>query len=178
MNANLLLLKPENFYILDIPELRALRKLRSDEKGYFDALLGYFDWYNQYCDDIFKGKVYDEDTLMREVFMSRKIKSEKQFDNVIQKHIYLCNEYVKFIRSRLKPNNLKLYEHTIWRLDYDIENLILIREGRRQKISEDQLHMTCGIKRALSTRDMFDACRELFYIEEINDINKLYLMDL
>lgn len=178
MIVNFLLIKSEDYYILDIPELRALRKLRTEEKGYLETLLKYFEWFNLYCDDIFKGKVYDEDTLIRDVFKSRNIKSETQFNNIIQKHFFLCNEYVKFIQSSIKQENLKLYEHTIWRLDYDIESLLLIREGRKQNIDEDKLHMTCGIKRTLSTWDMFSASRELFHIEDINDILKLYLMDL
>lgn len=178
MDVNLQFITEEKSYVLNISELKELRESMIDKNRYFDSLLKYFQWYNQYCDDIFKNKVYDEDTLIREVFMSRKIKTDTQYDNVIQKHLYLCNEYVKFLQKSLTQNNLERYKHNIWRLDYDIERLILIREGRKQNISEDSLYMTCGIKRALSTRDMFDACRELFYIENIDDINKLYLMDL
>lgn len=115
---------------------------------------------------------------LEKVFKSSKIRSEKQFDNIICKHFYLCREYIQFLQGNINSSNIKLYEPTIWRLDYDIERLLLIREGRKQKLNEDKLQMTCGIKRVLSTRDMFDACRELFYIEDVNDINKLYLMDL
>lgn len=177
MNVEFRHIEYNDTYILDIPELQALRKSDIKNADFKDKLLAYYQWFCSYCQDIFQKTEYQESTITQEVFKSRKTVSEQMSNNILRKHLYLCWQYVKFLSENIDEYNIALYEHTIWQIDCSIEELLLYFESKKQsEIPQDKLRCTCGIKNALLPRELFDSCRSLFYIENMT-IDDLYLLD-
>lgn len=178
MNIEFRHIEYDDTYILNIPELKTFRESNIKDADYIVKLLAYFQWFCLYCYDIFHDTVYQDYNIIQEVFKNHSKISKKMSNNILHKHLYLCWQYIKFLSKNINEKNITLYEHTIWQMDHNIESLVIIREAQRQnKIPQNKIYLTCGVKQVLRTRDLFESCKSLFYIEN-NTIEDLYLLDL
>lgn len=177
MNIEFRHIEYDDTYILNIPELKTFRESNIKDADYIVKLLAYFQWFCSYCYDIFHETVYQDYNIIQEVFKNHSKISKKMSNNILHKHLYLCWQYIEFLSKNINEKNITLYEHTIWQVDHSIESLVIIREAQRQdKIPQNKIHLTCGVKQVLRTRDLFESCKSLFYIEN-NTIEDLYLLD-
>ena len=138
--------------ILDIPELKQLReeqqsfstdkKDHSLRKKYYDSVNSFFDWYINYCSKILKGKSYDAKQVCACIFRPT-FKTENQWKEYLLKSIYISNEYVIYLKSKIAETNIHKYEHTIINLEIDLEWLISNFEVQYKK-SIDKISLNSG----------------------------------
>lgn len=172
--------------ILDIPELKQLRadqylfsKNKADvasRKKYFDSTSAFFDWYINYCSTILKGKIYADKQISECVFRPT-FKSENQWKEYLLKSIYISKEYVEYLKSKISETTIHRYDHTITGLEIDLEWLIASFEVQYKKTT-DKISLNSGRRKNLSPTDIYSAARTLFFIEEFDNVEDLYLRDL
>lgn len=172
--------------ILDIPELKQLRQdqhlfntNRADfalKKNYFESTIAFFDWYIDYCSKILKGKTYADKQISECVFRPA-FKSENQWKEYLLKSIYISKEYVEYLKTKTTETNIHKYNHTITGLKIDLELLIASFEVQYKKTT-DKIFLNSGRRKNLSPTDIYSAARTLFFIEEFDNIEDLYLRDL
>jgi hypothetical protein len=172
--------------ILDISELKQLRtdqhsfsSKKTDpafKKKYYESLISFFDWYLDYCSKILKSKSYPDKQICECVFRT-KFKSENQWKEYLLKSIYISSEYVKYLKGKISETNIHKYDHTIISLEIDLEWLIASFEVQYKKTT-DKISLNSGRRKNLSPTDIYSAARTLFYIEEFDNIDDLYLRDL
>lgn len=172
--------------ILDIPELKQLRtvlhsftKNKRDialGKKYFESLIAFFDWYIDYTSKIIKGKAYADKQICECVFRPT-FKLENQWKEYLLKSIYISKEYVEYLKSKITETNIHKYDHTITSIEIDLEWLIASYEVQYKKTT-DKISLNSGRRKNLSPTDIYSAARTLFFIEEFDNIEDLYLRDL
>lgn len=172
--------------ILDIPELKQLRQdqhsfnmTKADvvlKKNYFESTTAFFEWYIDYCSKILKGKTYADKQISECVFRPT-FKSENQWKEYLLKSIYISKEYVEYLKTKTTETNIHKYDHTITGLEIDLEWLIASFEVHYKKTT-DKISLNSGRRKNLSPTDIYSAARTLFFIEEFDNIEDLYLRDL
>jgi hypothetical protein len=173
-------------YILDIKELKELneeqeifRKDKSEivqRKKYFNSLNVFFDWYISYCSAITKGKTYQDKQVCECIFRPC-FKSERQWKEYLLKSIYISKQYVEHLKSKIQESNVHTYEHTLTSLETDLEELIANCELYYRK-TVTKMVLNNWRRKNLSPTDIYSAARTLFFIEEFDNIEDLYLRDL
>jgi len=172
--------------ILDIPELKQLRdsqhsfsRNKTDiilKTKYYESVIAFFDWYIGYTSKILKGKTFADKQICECVFRPT-FKSENQWKEYIIKSIYISKEYVEYLKTKITETNIHKYEHTITGLEIDLEWLIASYEVQYKKTT-DKISLNSGRRKNLSPTDIYSAARTLFFIEEFDNIEDLYLRDL
>ena len=172
-----------NVYYFDEPVFRELRNCKSastlakaDPLEYSDATKKYLSWFLTYADAVLKGKAYADATLIEQLF-STKALNKTHFKESLRCYLFVAKDYALNLLDRIDANNVLRYHHTISELDIDLEWLIVHIECIvRNKI--DRVTLQSGRRPNLSPTDIFSAARELFYIEELEKVEGLYLRDL
>ena len=175
-----------NLNYLDITELNNLRNAQSKflreksnktfKKQYFDTTEKFLDWYINYCNEILKGKIY-KDKQVSEYIFKEEFKNARQFNLSILIHLYTSKTYVDYIKSQITKNNIHKYSHELSHLEIDIEWLVATYEVNCKK-SVTKISLNSGRRRNLTPTDIYSAANTLFYIEEFDNIEDLYLRDL
>ena len=172
--------------VLDIKELKEMRLYQSDfskdktdiyqRKKYFESLNIFFDWYIDYCSTVIKGKKYPEKQICECIFRPV-IKSERQWKEFLLKSMYISKSYVEYLKSKILETNIHTYEHSLKNLEIDLEWLIANFELSYKK-SITSIELLSGRRKFMSPTDIYSAARTLFFIEEFDSIEALYLRDL
>lgn len=179
-------IKEINNNILDIPELKQLRidqhsyaANKTDialKQKYNTSLSVFFEWYIDYCSKILRGKVYQDKQICECIFQPI-FKSKSHYKEYLLKCIYISKEYLEYLKSKINETNIQKYEHTITGLGIDIEWLIANIEIHCKK-RVDEISLNSGRRKNLSPTDIYSAAKTLFFIEEYDNIEDLYLRDL
>lgn len=172
--------------ILDIKELKEFNaerdKFRKNKTNiiqrdvYFNSLNAFFDWYISYSSTIIKGKTYQDKQICESIFRPA-FKTERQWKEYLLMSVYIAKEYVKYLKSKIQKSNIISYEQTLTSLVVDLEELIANIEISYKK-TVTKIKRTSWRRKNLSPTDIYSAARTLFYIEEYNSIQELYLRDL
>ncbi len=164
---------------LFIPEQRAFRSCRYTGPQYFACLQVYLQWFVAYNTPIFGTAEYTQKQIIDLVYKARtKEPSNTVKLDILKKHLFVCNMYVQELLQNITPANIDNYKHTLWRLDHDIECLVLLYEARVNNISNNDIELTSGIRKTLSPYDICCATHQLFNVENCTAISDIYLMDL
>ncbi|MEP2771661.1 MAG: hypothetical protein ABJH05_05910 [Fulvivirga sp.] len=179
-------IKENGFEVLDIPELKNLRKRQftytRSSKSYYhkkkllDSVRAFFDWYISYCNKELGNKDYSE-KLLTESVLRENFKSDKQFKEYLFKCLFISREYVKNLNGKVAIKNINAFTHTLLSLEIELEWLIANYEVYYKKSSQN-LSLQSGMRKLLSPTDIYSAAKSLFYIEEAKKIDDLYLRDL
>lgn len=168
-----------NKYYLSVDRQRNFRKYKETDPQYFGALQTYLQWFCSYAVSIFGHTTYTEKQIIDLIFKIRsKEPSQVTKRDIIKKHIYLYYQYIQELLQIIQPATAINYKHTIWRIDNDLESLVLLHEAYKSHIDLSQVELTSGVRSGLSSHDICCAAHDLFYIEDNKAINNLYLMDL
>lgn len=168
-----------NKYYLSVSQQRNFRKYKETDPQYFGALQTYLQWFCTYAVSIFGNTTYTEKQIIDLIFKIRsKEPSQVIKRDIIKKHIYLYYQYIQELLQIIQPATAINYKHTIWRIDNDLESLVLLYEAYQSHIDLSLLELTSGVRSGLSSHDICCAAHDLFYIEDNKAINNLYLMDL
>jgi hypothetical protein len=172
--------------VLDIKELNQLRKSQHNfdikknnpvlRKEYFDNTILFFEWYINYCNVILNGKTFKEKQISEYIFREN-FKSERQLKLGLLINIYISKEYVEYLNSKVLEKDIHKYNHTLISLETDLEWLIASFEVT-YKNTVTKISLNSGRRKNLSPTDIYSAARTLFYIEEFDNIEDLYLRDL
>ena len=172
--------------VLDIPELKQLRTDQNSftldktdsslRKKYFDSTIAFFDWYIDYVSKFLKGKTYSDKQISECVFR-KTFKSENEWKEYLLKSVYISKLYVEHLRTKVIETNIHTYNHTIISLEIDLEWLIASFEVQYKK-NADNISLNSGRRKNLSPTDIYSAAGTLFFIEEFDNIEDLYLRDL
>ena len=172
--------------ILDISELKQLRTDQNSftlnkadtslRKKYFESTVAFFDWYIDYVSKFLKSKTYSDKQISECVFR-KTYKSESEWKEYLLKSVYISKLYVEYLRTKILETNIHTYHHTIISLEIDLEWLIASFEVQYKK-KADNISLNSGRRKNLSPTDIYSAARTLFYIEEFDNIEDLYLRDL
>lgn len=147
-------------------------------KDYYNAIIDYLKWFVSYTSIIFPaGKSFNIDCIASCVFPKQKSLTEHQFKEYIHKSIYLAKEYIEYLIPKITESNFKRFEHTMHDILTDTEWLLsnyeVFYKGR-----DISIYKTHGSRKSLSVSDIYSAACELFTIETVPDIERLYLRDL
>lgn len=187
---NLLIEKHQSFngnieYILEIKELRELidafinlgRDIKyKDKTNLHKKCKIFFDWYIGYVDSILKGKKYDNNKIAEIIFLDQ-LKNEQHFIEYLKKSLFVSKEYIEYLKKSIKIKYVHRYKEVISSLYCDLEWLIAKVEYYINKFS-NEIVITSGRRPNLSTRDISSSINDLFFIEEYDKIDNLYLRDL
>jgi hypothetical protein len=175
----------EERHVIDIPEVYACRiaaheasihKNLSYKRKYEQAAINYLRWFIGYCDYILKGKVYTDAQLVPQLFSTRNL-AQPELREYFRTSLYAAKLYCEYLVGRITFSNVMKYNHTLTSLGIDLEWLIVSHEVHVKK-TIPRADLTSGRRANLSPEDIFSAARELFFIEELNSIEDLYLRDL
>ena len=187
---NLVIVKHQSFngnieYILEIKELRELidafinlgRDIKYKNKTNLHKKCKiFFDWYIGYVDSILKGKKYDNNKIAEIIFLDQ-LKNEQHFIEYLKKSLFVSKEYIEYLKKSIKIKYVHRYKEVISSLYCDLEWLIAKVEYYINKFS-NKIVITSGRRPNLSTRDISSSINDLFFIEEYDKIDNLYLRDL
>lgn len=187
---NLLIVKHQSFngnieYILEIKELRELidafinlgKDIKyKDKTNLYKKHNIFFDWYIDYVDSILKGKKYDNNKIAEIIFLDQ-LKNEQHFIEYLKKSLFVSKEYIEYLKKSIKIKYVHRYKEVISSLYCDLEWLIAKVEYYINKFS-NEIAITSGRRPYLSTRDISSSINDLFFIEEYDKIDNLYLRDL
>ena len=187
---NLLIVKHQSFngnieYILEIKELRELidafinlgKDIKyKDKTNLYKKHNIFFDWYIDYVDSILKGKKYDNNKIAEIIFLDQ-LKNEQHFIEYLKKSLFVSKEYIEYLKKSIKIKYVHRYKEVISSLYCDLEWLIAKVEYYINKFS-NEIVITSGRRPYLSTRDISSSINDLFFIEEYDKIDNLYLRDL
>ncbi|GGH11875.1 hypothetical protein [Mucilaginibacter phyllosphaerae] len=146
------------------------------DADYSDAAKAHLSWYVAYIDGILKGKIYKDEQLVPQLFIVGAIRKE-QIREFLNCHLFAAKDYCNHLIENIKPATVRRYDHTLRSLDVDLEQLLVNYEVQIRK-SVDRVAPTSWRKPVLSPNDIFSAAKELFYIEDRDTIEDLYLRDL
>lgn len=178
-------IEEEKKHILNIVELLKFRDLYNDFyikndtsklHDYYLSLVDYLNWFLRYSDSIFKTKTFNEEQISIHIFRTS-FKTEHQFKEYLHKSLYVAKLYIEHLISVITESNIRRYKHTLMSLDTDLEKLIANFEVVYRK-SIPSISLTSGRRTNLTPTDIYSASRELFYIEECDDLENIYLRDL
>lgn len=145
---------------------------------YNEAIINYLKWFVSYTSSIFPvGKSFNTDCIASCVFPKKDSLTKHQFKEYIHKSIYLEKEYIEYLIPEITKSNIKRFEHTIKDILTDTEWLLTQYEVI-YKGNNIAVYRTYGSRKSLSVSDIYSAACELFTIESIPDIERLYLRDL
>lgn len=172
--------------ILNIPELKNVTLTRvefikdkanqSKKKVYQQSVTTFLNWYVSYCNTNLKTKKYSDDKIAEIIFCAD-FKNQSHFNEYLIKSLCISREYVEYLIPKITQKNIQVYEHTILSLQTDLEWLIANYEVNVKK-STQKISLNSGRRKNLSPTDIFSALRTVFFIEEIEKIEDLYLRDL
>jgi len=178
-------IKEENSHILNISELRKYRDLYNEYytkndalklHDYYIGVVDYLNWFLKYCETVFKNKTFNEEQISTHIFRTS-FKTEHQYKEYLHKSLYVAKLYIEHLVSVITESNIRRYKHTLMSLDTDLEKLIANFEVIYRK-SIPSISLTSGRRSNLTPTDIYSASRELFYIEECDNLEDIYLRDL
>ena len=175
-----------NCNYIEIEELEKLKKsydnFHSDKSNckkkrtFFKDTKNFFDWYISYVDLILKGKKYDNDKIAEIIFLEQS-KNEQHFIEYLRKSLFISKEYIEYLKNSIKNKYIHRYKEVISSLYCDLEWLIVKVESHINKYP-NKIVITSGRRPYLNTYDIFSSINNLFFIEEYDKIDDLYLRDL
>ena len=175
-----------NCNYIEIEELEKLKKsydnFHSDKSNckkkrtFFKGTKNFFDWYISYVDLILKGKKYDNDKIAEIIFLEQS-KNEQHFIEYLRKSLFISKEYIEYLKNSIKNKYIHRYKEVISSLYCDLEWLIVKVESHINKYP-NKIVITSGRRPYLNTYDIFSSINNLFFIEEYDKIDDLYLRDL
>ena len=176
----------ENCKYIEIEELEKLKKsydnFHSDKSNckkkrtFFEDTKNFFDWYISYVDLILKGKKYNNDKIAEIIFLEQ-LKNEQHFIEYLKKCLFISKQYVEYLKSNIKQKNINRYEHSITNLRIDLERIITYWEFFPYNEVE-KICLRSGRRKNLIPYEIYSSIKELFFIEEYDKIDDLYLRDL
>jgi hypothetical protein len=187
---NLVIVKHQSFdgnieYILEVKELRELKDAfvnlgkdikYKDKTNLYKKCNTFFDWYINYVDSILKGKKYDNDKIAEIIFLDQ-LENKKHFTEYLKKSLFISKEYIEYLKNSIKTKYVHRYKEVISSLHCDLEWLIAKVEFHINKYP-NRIVITSGRRPYLSTYDISSSINDLFFIEEYDKIDDLYLRDL
>ena len=178
----------ENIKYIEIEELETLWKsysdffslkkdLESSRKDFFDKCILFFDWYISYVEKIIpKNKEYSSKKICDNIFRSS-LKNDRQIEDYLKSHLFISKQYVEYLKSNIKLDNIHRYKHNLINLKTDLKEIITYWEFFSSK-DTSKISLMGGRNHYLSVSDIYSSIKELFFIEESNGIEDLYLRDL
>lgn len=170
--------------VLDIMELAVFKYALFESKkdsGYDQSILfkkanAFFDWYINYSDTARKGKAYSQKQIAEIIFKDA-LKSEAEMKEFLLKSFLISSDYVKHLKSSITESNIKRYDHTLGNLITDLEWLISQYEVHIKK-TVPSVKIESWRRKNLSPTDIYGAAKQMFFIEELENLDQLYLRDL
>ena len=178
----------ENKKYIEIKELGTLWKsysdffslkkdLESSRKDFFDKCILFFDWYISYVENIIpKNSEYSSKEICDNIFTSY-LKNDRQIEDYLKSHLFISKQYVEYLKSNIKLDNIHRYEHNLINLKTDLQEIITYWEFFSSK-DTSKISLMGGRNHYLSVSDIYSSIKELFFIEESDRIEDLYLRDL
>lgn len=178
----------ENIKYIEIEELETLWKsysdffslkkdLESSRKDFFHKCILFFDWYISYVENIIpKNKEYSSKKICDNIFRSS-LKNDRQIEGYLKSHLFISKQYVEYLKSNIKLDNIHRYEHNLINLKTDLKEIITYWEFFSSK-DTSKISLMGGRNHYLSVSDIYSSIKELFFIEESDRIEDLYLRDL
>jgi hypothetical protein len=178
----------ENIKYIEIEELETLWKsysdffslkkdLESSRKDFFDKCILFFDWYISYVEKIIpKNKEYSSKKICDNIFRSS-LKNDRQIEDYLKSHLFISKQYVEYLKSNIKLDNIHRYKHNLINLKTDLKKIITYWEFFSSK-DTSKISLMGGRNHYLSVSDIYSSIKELFFIERSDRIEDLYLRDL
>ena len=91
--------------------------------------------------------------------------------------LFISKEYIEYLKNSIKNKYIHRYKEVISSLYCDLEWLIVKVESHINKYP-NKIVITSGRRPYLNTYDIFSSINNLFFIEEYDKIDDLYLRDL
>lgn len=182
----------ENIKYIEIEELETLWKsysdffslkkdLESSRKDFFNKCILFFDWYISYVEKIIpKNKEYSSKEICDNIFTSdlkNDRQNDRQIEDYLKSHLFISKQYVEYLKSNIKLHNIHKYKHNLINLKIDLEKIITYWEFFSSK-DTSKISLMGGRNHYLSVSDIYSSIKELFFIEESDRIEDLYLRDL
>ena len=153
------------------------KNLESSRKDFFDKCILFFDWYISYVEDIIpKNKEYSSKKICDNIFRSY-LKNDRQIEDYLKSHLFISKQYVEYLKSNMKLDNIHKYKHNLINLKTDLKEIITYWEFFSSK-DTSKISLMGGRNHYLSVSDIYFSIKELFFIEESDRIEDLYLRDL
>ncbi len=153
-----------------------VKKDELTKKKYNKSLKVFFTWYLKYCKTIFNNKTYDDKLIAESIFRNH-TKTEHQWKEYLHKSLYVSMLYVEVLQDKINERNIGAYKYTLLGLEIDLEWLIANFEIY-YKNTIDKVYLQSRRSRLLSPRDILFAANSLFYIEDYEKVEEIYLRDL
>lgn len=174
-------------FVMDIVERDTLSKIgdefdnnqnpsQQDKQDYFDAFVKFFDFFLNYCNNEFKGKTYNDDHIIPQVFVIE-VKSDQSFKQYLRYSLYCAKLYVEFLKNFVCQQYLHRYKTLRLNLLCDMEWLLAHYESHNKNVQKE-ICFTCGKRSSISSRDMMWVLTDLTEIENAPDIKDITLRDI
>lgn len=143
----------------------------------FNSLQIYIDCLIGYCARELKGKPYSFDHVIPQLF-ELKFDKEQQWKQHLRCSLYALQQYLECLKKyKLHRENVKQYRGLILMLTSDAEWLLAHYE-HACKNSADNIRLSIGANRKLSTRDLVFSMNELFFIDDCDDLASFDMRDI
>ncbi|WP_454960961.1 hypothetical protein [Capnocytophaga leadbetteri] len=153
------------------------KNLESSRKDFFDKCILFFDWYISYVENIIpKNNEYSSKEICDNIFTSD-LKNDSQKEDYLKSHLFISKQYVEYLKSNIKLHNIHKYKHNLINLKTDLKEIITYWEFFSSK-DTSKISLMGGRNHYLSVSDIYSSIEELFFIEESDRIEDLYLRDL
>ena len=137
---------------------------------------GGLSWFVRYAEDVLKGKVFSDETIVEQLFVTGKLTKDR-FKQFLRCYLAVTKDYAIHLAGQINEENISRYSHAIAELCIDLEWLISHVEWLVQG-NVDKISLLSGRRADLSPTDIYSAARELFFIEQTEKTEQLYLRDL
>lgn len=173
-------------YILDIDELNKLSTALSNftlhptdecnNQVLFETSISFFKWYIYYANSIINGKTISDKSICDNIFRDS-FKNERQWKSYLFSCVVISKGYVEYLLNVITLENVLRFKGVIRELEIDLEDLIARFEVQYKKVV-DGAYLKTWRRKNLSTRDIYSAARSIFFIEEFEKVDEIYLRDL
>ena len=153
------------------------KDLESSREDFLDKCILFFDWYISYVENIIpKNSKYSSKEICDNIFTSY-LKNDRQIEDYLKSHLFISKQYVEYLKSNMKLDNIHRYKHNLINLKTDLKEIITYWEFFSSK-DTSKISLMGGRNHYLSVSDIYSSIKELFFIEESDRIEDLYLRDL
>lgn len=144
----------------------------------FDKTVVLVNWFDQYAEDVFQGKIYSLQHLVGMLFDERELKSDAEIADSFRYQMYAEREYLHEFVDILKVGHLDCFKNAFWDTFVYVEHIVWGVEFYIWKSPVAKTIPRYGSSGVLRVSDIHSSLRSLFYIESLQNINDIYFRDL
>lgn len=178
---------PGGGVFMDVSEIETLYKSREQYKksketidgdAYFNAINGMLDWLITYARDVFQGKIYSDEHLIMNVFISdADMKNESAFKEYIRHCLYIAADYATCMKNNiLSRDHLDRYDDFTYQMVYDFEWIVAHYEYYFKHT--DEIYLSHFSTPDLRPQKIMNLANNLFYIGELSNVEDLDFRNL